>query len=93
MTQTVWIIILAIFCALCGYCIGLRRGWKTYENEYDRGYNDALNYCEQHYDMTDLDKMTENLEKSQKLQMAKSLVTQLDDLFEEEERIIDCGEY
>lgn len=44
--QTVWLIILLLFVAIGCYIIGIRRGWKTYEHDYDEGYlagwNDAV---------------------------------------------------
>lgn len=44
--NTVWIIILAVFCALGGYIIGVRRGYKNVdeekEEELDRGYKEGF---------------------------------------------------
>lgn len=44
--NTVWIIILAVFCGLGGYIIGVRRGYKTVdeekEEEFDRGYKEGF---------------------------------------------------
>lgn len=90
MANTIWIIILAIFTAIMGYGIGLRRGFKTYENEYDRGYNDGLTYCEQHYEMTDVDEMMDTMYREEK---ARDLIKQLDELFEDDNKVIDGGEY
>lgn len=76
--QTIWLIIYAVFCAIGGYCIGLRRGFKCYEHDYDEGYlagyNDAV---EEH-------------KRGVKL---NCLVNALDDLFKDDDDITDCGEY
>ena len=88
MANTIWIIILAIFTAIMGYIIGLRRGYKTYEHEYDRGWSECLDWCRENYEMTEIEEMTNNLYNRE--QKAKALIEQLDDLFSEE--IVDGGD-
>jgi len=92
-----------IFCALGGYAIGLRRGYKTYENDYDQGWVDAEAYMAQHRELgQDLDKMMDDLadeyQRKQRQENAEQLVNELEQLFEddtEEDKtnIIDCGYY
>ena len=94
-----WIFVIAmILIGILSYFIGLTRGVKETEAEhlmdYDKGYADALSYCEQHYQMEEIDPMMDNLYEEQKYEKVKQLVKELDDLFEgEEDDIIDCGQY
>lgn len=92
MANVIWIIIGFLFCAIAGYGIGLHRGFKTYEHEYDKGYADALSYCEQHYEMTEIEPMLDDLYEEQKYEKAKQLVKELEGLFEDD-NVIDGGYY
>lgn len=90
MANTIWIIILAIFTAIMGYGIGLHRGFKTYENSYDEGYNDALNWCHKNYEMTDINEKMNTIYREEK---AREFIKQLDDLFEYDKKRITSEEY
>lgn len=78
-----FIIILTLFSVILGYIAGTIRALKTTRYDYDdgylEGYNDAVDFMEEH--QTPPDK-------------AKELIDGLDELFDDqEETIIDCGEY
>ena len=79
MNAIIYWIFAVIFAAIGSYIIGLRRGYKTYENEYDEGYNDALNYCRKNYEMTDINEMMDTVYREEK---AREFIKQLDDLFD-----------
>lgn len=92
-----WIFVIAmILIGILSYFIGLTRGVKETEAEhlmdYDKGYADALSYCEQRYHMEEIDPMLNDLYEEQKYEKAKQLVKELDDLFEDD-NVIDGGYY
>lgn len=84
-----WIfVIVMILLAIFAYFIGLTRGVKETEAEhlmdYDKGYADALSYCEQHYQMEEIDPMMNNLYEEQKYEKARKMIKELDELFEDD---------
>lgn len=83
--NTLWIIILAFFCAIISYIIGIHRGWKTYEHPcpkeetelyYKAGYEAGM-------------RAAKHEEKTRKF------IASLEDAFgpEDEDQVIDGGEY
>lgn len=72
-----WILAI-IFVAIGAYIIGLHRGYKSYEHEYDKGWSDCLNWCHENFEMTEIETNYKREEK------ARELVQQLDDLFSED---------
>ena len=84
------IILLALFCAIGGYLIGLNRGNETHKYDYDDGYTKG--YCDCYLEMIEGDPVISREDK------ARELLKQLDELFREEEdeedvEILDGGEY
>jgi hypothetical protein len=97
-------IIAMTFAGVICYIIGLRRGIKVTEenhaNDYDDGYNDGLSYCQQNYEMHELEPMIDamyNEAYKDRCKKGKELIRQLDELFEDDDdennNKIDCGEY
>lgn len=82
MNGVIYWILAIIFVAIGAYVIGLHRGYKTYEHEYDRGWSECLDWCRENYEMTEIEEMTNNLYNRE--QKAKALIEQLDDLFSED---------
>ena len=85
--NAIWIVICAIFCALGGYIIGLRRGIKVSDGLYDMGWEDAETYFKQHPELVqDIDKMLDDLSQEQKNKYEKAcgMVKELDELFDDE---------
>lgn len=82
MNGVIYWILTIIFVAIGAYVIGLHRGYKTYDREYDRGWSDCLDWCHENYEMTEIEEMTNNLYNREK--KARDLIEQLDDLFSEE---------
>ena len=95
-TDWLFVIGMVLIGILC-YCIGLRRGIKEMADEYDTGYNDALAYCEQNYQMEEINAVTDGLCQEylrDKDRKARELISQLGELFEyEDDDIIDGGYY
>ena len=84
------IILLALFCAIGGYIIGLRRGITGSQHLYDDGWIAAEEYFKR------FPELVEEEDDEDKYDKARELLNQLDDLFdgeEDEDEIIDCGEY
>lgn len=79
MNGIIYWIFAIIFVAIGSYIIGIKRGYSTYSTEYDRGYNDALNWCHKNYEMTDISEKMDNIYREEK---AREFIKQLDDLFE-----------
>ncbi len=102
MNALTYIIAMTFVGVIC-YIIGLRRGINVTEenhaNDYDDGYNDGLSYCQQNYEMHELEPMTDALYNEaykEKCEKGKELIRQLDELFEDDDENnnkIDCGEY
>lgn len=92
MANIIWMIMGFIFCAIAGYGIGLRRGFKTYEDEYDRGYRDALLF-EQDEIKKVLKPQTNEEERKIRGKKARDICLQLEELFEDENEIFDGGTY
>lgn len=98
-------IIAMTFAGVICYIIGLRRGIKVTEenhaNDYDEGYNDGLSYCQQNYEMRELEPMIDALYfeayKEKRREKAKEFIKQLDELFEDDDdennNKTDCGIY
>lgn len=78
-------LLLIAIVAVVSYIIGLRRGCIIRQNDYDDGYEAAMN------DIVEFQAEEARYEK------ARELVRQLDDLFdadeEEEVEVLDGGEY
>lgn len=80
--NTICIIMLAFFCALGGYIIGIFRGWKTYEHpcppeDLDAYYNAGY-------------------ERGLRAAREEEFLDSLEEAFgpdEDDENIIDCGNY
>ena len=80
------IILLALFCAIGGYIIGLRRGITSSQHLYDEGYVNGWDDCL---------KETSEADDEDNYDKARELIRQLGELFEEDEEdnIIDGGYY
>lgn len=92
--NTIWIVICAIFCALGGYTIGLRRGIKVSDGLYDMGWEAAETYFKQHPELVqNIDKMLDDLYEEhlqqEKYEKAYRMVKELDELFDDETPIPD----
>lgn len=80
----------ALLMVLC-YFIGLNRGNNNHKNDYDKGYNDALNEmsCEECYQAGFHDALksfeTEEKKEPDKAEILDGLIVQLDELFGPEE--------
>lgn len=91
-------ILLALFCGIGGYIIGLNRGNDTHKYDYDDGYDNGWSDCVDTIN-ANLDELEVKCSKKAELdetreQKARELIEQLDDLFEDDEdNEIDCGEY
>lgn len=86
MTNAIWIIIGFLFCAIAGYGIGLHRGFKVSDGLYDEGWIDCEEHMKQHYEMTEIEPMLDDLyeeQKREKQQKARRLVRELDELFQD----------
>ena len=82
------IILLALFCAIGGYIIGLRRGITSSQHLYDDGWIAAEEYFKR------FPELVEEEDDEDKYDKARRMIRELDDLFnEEDEDIIDGGEY
>lgn len=92
--ETLSIIMFILFVAIFSYIIGVRRGFKCYEHDYDegylKGYEDALN------------PEKEEMTREEREENLRILIGELDEVFEankdlfeegEEEDIIDSREY
>ena len=83
------IILLALFCAIGGYFIGLNRGNDTHKYDYDEGYTKGYYDCYL--------EMREGYPVISREDKARELIRQLDELFEDDEEdnveILDGGEY
>lgn len=99
-----WIfVIVMILLAILAYFIGLTRGITGSQHLYDDGYEAGITYCMQHYEMTEIEPMLDDLYEEQqreKQQKARRLVRELDDLFdpecplpEDDDNILDGGTY
>ena len=97
-------IIAMTFAGVICYIIGLRRGIKITEenhaNDYDEGYNDGLSYCQQNYEMRELEPMIDALYyeayRKKREETGRELIRQLDELFEDDDennKGTDCGTY
>lgn len=92
--NAIWIVINAIFCALVGYIIGLRRGIKISDGLYDMGWEAAKTYFKQHPELIqDISKTTndlydEHLQRG-KYEKAYRMVKELGELFDDETPISD----
>lgn len=92
--NTIWIVICAIFCALGGYTIGVRRGIKVSDGLYDMGWEDAEKYFKRFPELVqDIDKMMDDLYaehlKQEKYEKACGMIKELDELFDEESPVPD----
>ena len=98
MSTTLSCILLALFCAIGGYIIGLNRGNDTHRFDYDDGYDNGWSDCVDTIN-SNLDELEVKCSKKTEWdetreQKARELIEQLDDLFEDDEdNEIDCGEY
>ena len=96
MANIIWWVITLLFVGIVSYAIGCRRGWKTYEHDYDIGWNAAADYYEKNYELIPIEKMMDELardaEREHHKRRAKLLVDELDDLFKDDD-IIDGGTY
>ena len=102
-----WIfVIIMILLAILAYFIGLTRGISGSQHLYDDGWIAAEDYFKQHPELVqDLDKMMDDLyneykrDCSQKYEIARQMVRELDDLFDpecplpEDDNILDGGTY
>ena len=89
MNALIYIIAMTLVGVIC-YFIGLRRGIKVTEenhaNDYDDGYNDGLSYCQQNYEMHELEPMLDTLYNKayeDRCEKGKELIRQLDEDFYE----------
>ena len=90
---TNWIyIILALLLSIVAYFIGLTRGITGSKHLYDDGWTDCEEYFKRFPEL--LEEVEENDEE--RYDKARELIRQLDDLFDindEEDEILDGGEY
>ena len=107
--STVSILLYGLFVGIISYIIGARSGMKTFENEYDRGYEDGYKEASEQQDSSSyydvfnegrdamLDFIRENyhlvLKDEAKKDNLQELCNQLEELFEDDEDITDCGTY
>lgn len=89
MVSFIWEVITLVFVGIMCFALGLYRGWKCYEHEYDRGYNDAMNDFDKEYVYVDRDEMLNHIWKEQK---GRQLLNEMEELFEDDNGI-DCGCY
>lgn len=82
MNGIIYWILAIIFVAIASYIIGIKRGYATYEHEYDRGWSECLDWCRENYEMTEIEEMTNDLYNRE--EKARALVEQLEDLFSED---------
>ena len=86
--MTIAIIILALFCAIGGYVIGLRRGHETTKNDYEDGWNDAADFYESTFELTPIERIMDELGelelKRMKEENAKEVLRQIEELMEDE---------
>lgn len=102
------IILLALFCAIGGYFIGLNRGNDTHKYDYDDGYENGWNDCITEIDFVKRGGESEIITHPELIfgedwsetreHKARELLKQLDELFREDEEednveILDGGEY
>lgn len=101
------IILLALFCAIGGYLIGLNRGKETNKYAYDEGYTTGWNDCLNEIEFVRSGGESEVITNPELIfgtgwdetreHKARELIRQLDDLFNDEDEddveIIDAGEY
>lgn len=89
-----------LFCAIGGYLIGLYRGYKNHEYDFDKGWNaciDEIMFVKNGGESAMIDAPEEIFgtgwdETREK--KARELLRQLDELFDgDEDEIIDGGEY
>lgn len=83
--MNIWIIIGMLFCAIGGYVIGLNRGIETHKYDYDEGYTAGFHNALTEIEVNRPDKLLKY--------NARELLRQLEDLFDDEEEILDGGEY
>lgn len=73
------IILLALFCAIGGYIIGLRRGITSSQHLYEDGWIAAEEYFKR------FPELLEDEDDEDKYDKARELIRQLDELFDDEE--------
>lgn len=78
---------LFIMCIAC-WIMGYRTCASRSKNEFDRGYNAAMNDFDKDYVYVDRDEMLDNIYREEK---GKQLLNEMEELFED--NVIDCGEY
>lgn len=104
--MNVSIILLALFCAIGGYLIGLNRGKETNKYDYDEGYEAGWNDCISEIEFVRTGGESEIITNPELIfgtgwdetreYKARELVRQLDDLFygeEDDDEIVDGGTY
>lgn len=82
--NTLSIILFGLFVAIAAFLIGLHRGNENRKYDYDEGYTAGYYDCQEKFEVEDPDRT--------RYDKARELLRQLDDLFEEDNKI-DCGEY
>ena len=93
------IILLALFCAIGGYLIGLNRGngfnKADYEEGYDDGWSDCVDTINANLDGLEVKSSKKTEWNETREQKARELIEQLDDLFdgEDDDDIVDGGTY
>lgn len=84
--NTLWTIICMIFVGLTSYIIGIFRGWKTYEHPCPK--EETALYYKAGYDA--------GMRAAKHEQKTKEFIASLEDALgpeEDDENVIDCGEY
>lgn len=88
--NTAVLFVIIIITVILGYIAGLRRGITGSQHLYDDGWIAAEEYFKR------FPELVEEEDDEDKYDKARELLNQLDDLFdgeEDEDEIIDCGEY
>lgn len=84
-------IVLIILLSMVAYFIGLTRGITGSQHLYDDGWTDCEEYFKRFPELLEGEEEDED-----RYDKARELIHQLDELFEEDEdedNVIDCGEY
>ena len=87
--NTLWTIISMLFVGLVSYIIGIRRGWKTYETPCPK--EETVLYYKAGYEAG----MREAKRQAKREEKSRAFIASLEDALgpEDEENVIDCGEY
>lgn len=89
MVSFIWEVITLVFVGIMCFALGLYRGWKCYEHEYDQGWLDAEKEIKKHNILINRDEMLDGIYKEER---GRQLLNEMEELFEDDNGI-DCGCY